>query len=416
MRHGAARRTAVLRAARSVPAVAVSALPNEAADLPARLAALPARGRCGELATSLLGAGVEKSARVEAAAHRGLAPSRVRAGVDVGVDDVASGSAAWALRGPGAAGGTRSAAAACSREPRYAWTVVADPHTPQAVVSRMANRYSKRSDLQQGLRWADIQARSHPRCAAAVLAGAAVNSISAAAAHPRLPAGVLRRLLAGGPSPKNRLAAQNPNCPPEALEMLATDPGAAYFVATNPDCPPTLLNELSLSDRPLVRSGCATNPECPPRLLHEMAASINWEEREQAAKHPNCPPGTVADLASDQNGDVRAAAASNRRCTTEDLRRLAGDDMWQARAGAASNPKLDTDAQLWLASDDRFDVRDALATNSGCDRRVLVMLAADEDPRVRSVAARALRGAPPLKPAGTFNRSPDWRRSQHLPV
>ena len=403
-----------MRAARSVPAVSLSALPDAAADLPARLAALPARGRCGEAATSLLGDHVDKGARVEAGAHRALAPSRVRAGVDVGVCDLVSGSAAWALRGPGASGGTRSAAAACAKNRRYAWAVAADPHSPQAVVSRMANNYQKSSDLEEGLRWGYVQARSNPNCSAAVLAGAAVSTVSAAAAHPRLPVGVLRRLLAAGPSPRNRLAAQNPNCPPEALEMLATDPGAAYYVATNPDCPPMLFNELSLSDTPLVRSGCVENHRCPPRLLDEMAASIDWEEREQAAGHLNCPLAALAELASDQDADVRAAAAGNRRCTKDDLRRLAGDDMWQARAGAASNPKLDTDTQVILASDDRFDVRDALATNARCDRRVLVTLAADDDPRVRSVAARALRGSPPLKPAGTFDRSPDWRRALHL--
>jgi hypothetical protein len=46
------------------------------------------------------------------------------------------------------------------------------------------------------------------------------------------------------------LAAQNPDCPPEVLKKLASDPATAKYVAANPNCPTDLLQILAESDNP----------------------------------------------------------------------------------------------------------------------------------------------------------------------
>lgn len=46
------------------------------------------------------------------------------------------------------------------------------------------------------------------------------------------------------------LAAQDPDCPPEQLKKLASDPATARYVASNPGCPTDLLQTLAQSEDP----------------------------------------------------------------------------------------------------------------------------------------------------------------------
>lgn len=74
---------------------------------------------------------------------------------------------------------------------------------------------------------------------------------SAAAANPSLPKAAkiayLKRASASGSFAERGRAAQDPDCPPEALKQLALDPALSFAVASNPSAPADLLQTLAES-------------------------------------------------------------------------------------------------------------------------------------------------------------------------
>jgi len=69
-----------------------------------------------------------------------------------------------------------------------------------------------------------------------------------AAANPKLPKApkiaYLKRASFSKDIPESQEAAMNPDCPPDVLEQLATDPVRARDVALNPNAPIELLQRL----------------------------------------------------------------------------------------------------------------------------------------------------------------------------
>ena len=62
--------------------------------------------------------------------------------------------------------------------------------------------------------------------------------------------------------PQKQAAAQNPNTPSEALELLATDEDSyvRYWVARNPNTPPEALKLLATDEDRYVRHNVLLNP------------------------------------------------------------------------------------------------------------------------------------------------------------
>jgi hypothetical protein len=85
----------------------------------------------------------------------------------------------------------------------------------------------------------------------------------AAAANPKLPKAAkiayLKRASFSKDISERREAAQNPDCPPDTLEQLATDPITSMYVALNPNAPVELLQGLAKSADSGTRSRAIEN-------------------------------------------------------------------------------------------------------------------------------------------------------------
>ena len=98
----------------------------------------------------------------------------------------------------------------------------------------------------------------------------------------------------------SQYAAQNPNCPSEALaEVLrrGKDDYVSWEAAKNPNCPPEVLAEILKTGRDDFVSGhAASNPKCPTEALTDVLkrCNNNWVSQ-HAAKNPNCPPKAILD-------------------------------------------------------------------------------------------------------------------------
>ena len=79
---------------------------------------------------------------------------------------------------------------------------------------------------------------------------------------------------------------KDPNCPQEALELLATDdnPYVRQDVVRNPNTPQNLLELLATDEDPYVRQEVARNPNCSQKLLELLATDEDHWVRELVEK------------------------------------------------------------------------------------------------------------------------------------
>lgn len=142
--------------------------------------------------------------------------------------------------------------------------------------------------------------------------------------------------------------AENPACPPEALEAIVERGGRyAYKVARNPKAPPSALARLAdIVDESDLRD-IAKHPNAPPEVL-ETLASEHEDARLSVAENPNTPPELLAKLATDSDVFVRRATAENPNTPTEALRPLVRDPADTIMQGMARKQLIERTGSVTL--------------------------------------------------------------------
>lgn len=124
-----------------------------------------------------------------------------------------------------------------------------------------------------------------------------------------------------------RLAARNPNTPPEDLEKLAASANEYVLgdVAGNPKLPEATLRKLASHGGYLVEQGLAHNPHTPQDILTRLAGSADEYTRGATAANPNAPVGILAALSNDVKPHVRWSVAQNPSTPRTTVEVLLGD-------------------------------------------------------------------------------------------
>lgn len=191
---------------------------------------------------------------------------------------------------------------AVQRDPAIVAAIAANPHTPSAVLSKIAS--SPRPE------WQEVRISRLRRLLLA--RGRRTLTVAAAiAGNPNLLPGVLVGL-----SPESGIdvawqLAQNPTTPPERLSALARRSEASIrsAVAYNRSTPVEILSRLARDPERQVRLIVAGNPNTPSATL-EMLARDPWADtRVYVATNPNTPRPTVETLVQDPDERVRRYAS-----------------------------------------------------------------------------------------------------------
>ena len=134
-----------------------------------------------------------------------------------------------------------------------------------------------------------------------------------------------------------RLAAQDPDTPPEVLSLLArySDIIVKEHVALNRSTPPEIL-EFLFHSCPKVFLALAQNPSSPPSVLSGLAKKQGWWQN-YVAGNPSTPPETLALLAKHKDEKVRKWVAKNDNTPPETLGDMLEDDNDVVRSSAKKN-------------------------------------------------------------------------------
>ncbi len=141
----------------------------------------------------------------------------------------------------------------------------------------------------------------------------------AAAANPRLPEtariSYFKRAAASGSFSEREAAAGNPDSPPDQLaKMLADDNFRVREAASaNPSTPKgpkiSYLQKAAVSERLWDRILAAQNPDCPPEELKKLASDPATAK--YAASNPNCPTDFLQTLADSEDPETCRRAVAN---------------------------------------------------------------------------------------------------------
>ena len=271
--------------------------------------------------------------------------------------------------------------------------LLSDKRCPPAV-ARLAAQHNKRRvrDAAAGTAAWSGRSADTSRSPRAACAATAVGDDSWAARDAARGAGCPVAMLVGiigrGRPQETRGAADNPNCGPGLIQMMAQHPDVDLrsAVASNQQLPAGLLDRLAADQSPTVRRSVASRKRSPPNVWEILSADDDWEVRSEAAER--CPVTLLAGLASDDDPSVREAVAGRRKCPPEVLARLAYDYETQVLSAVAGNPGCSAEQLRDLAEEHDSDVREGVASNPSCPPDLLAALAEhDPEPAVRETAA-----------------------------
>ena len=185
--------------------------------------------------------------------------------------------------------------------------------------------------------------------------------------------------------------ASNVACPPAAFAAIMSTPDAARNAAANPKCPAGLLRRLSRNRRNILN--VAANVACPPALLAELAETAAGTDRTTLctllAENPSCPGDALEVLSRDERNQVRLRVARHNQTPRAALQRLAQDpDVW-VRCEIANNPLCAPQVLRQMAGDKDAMVRSLVATNPACPDSVRSHLIHDPEDYVARNAGKA---------------------------
>ena len=202
------------------------------------------------------------------------------------------------------------------------------------------------------------------------------------AANPNCDPETLQMLASDPRSFVRAAAASNPSAPEATVDHLAGDPFARvrWTVAKRDDCSHTAAMMLASDKHHYVRRVMADSVDCPPEALQRLADHRSVATRVRVAKNSTCTPELAARLAADRSADVRAVAVASPAISS--LWPLAGDASTRVRAAIAARGDCPNDLQVHLAGDRRAKVRAAVASNSSTPSPLLETLVCDHRGRV----------------------------------
>ena len=320
----------VVRAARSAPAVALEAVSEGAASGTAgirdTLRALPARGRCQQVATQLASVAADPDSVSTAQRHQAYPPAAKRS-----ADDCPSrGTMCWAGRGRIGVSAPRPLAARLAAAP--------DVPGPSGVPSlieqaRQEINYVKTFGVARFmLSREEAYCSGVPSGMLARLVAGGGDAALMASADSACPTSSLASCCGTADATMRGAAAYNPACPPEVLRALAADDDTkvCQIAVRNPSCPPESLRRVALECPELLSSSVARNPRCPPEALRVLHATLIEESVSYATmllllEHPNCPADVLSTCADHEISTFRSNVAKHPRAAEETLLRLADD-------------------------------------------------------------------------------------------
>ena len=295
--------------------------------------------------------------------------------------------------------------------------------------------------------WARQLVVEHPNTSAEVLAALkdqpSVPMRLEIAAHPNADRTTLAALCCDIEGGIRARAAANPNCPADLLELLAAA-GATpdlqgvtrkfgdvttqqltqlanlgawgrFLAARHPDCPPNLMVAISSDPEWRVRSGLLDNAKTPAALIQllvdtpdpgdvetiqrlsqsritgedlvQLAHAPNPEVRLSLARHPDATPDVLGLLATDGVREIRALAASHPSTRPADLELLvrAGstpDLMGLSEPDSAMRPE-----EIRRLLDGGVWARQLAVRHPNTDGETLAQLLCDAEPKIREWAA-----------------------------
>jgi hypothetical protein len=258
--------------------------------------------------------------------------------------------------------------------------------------------------------WARQLVVEHPNTSTEVLAALkdqpSVPLRLAIAAHPNSDQATLATLCCDIEDEIRAQAVANPNCPSELIELLIAagaapdlqgvtrsfgdvtaqqlvqlaDLGAwgRFLAARHPNCPPDLLTAISSDPEWRVRSGLLDNPNTPAALVQILVDAPDSGDIEtiQFLSQPQISGQELAQLAHDPNPEVRMALARHPDATPDVLGLLATDGVKEIRALAASHPRIKAaDLELLVragSTPDLMGLSEPDATMSGAEIQALL--------------------------------------------
>ena len=275
--------------------------------------------------------------------------------------------------------------------------VASNPRTPTRALRRLALHLWGRA--RPGLRVA--QNRSATAGLLGELAGSHDWEVRyVAAAHPKVPVRVLRRLARDESLRVRAAVAGAVSAPTAVLEVLASDRDVwvRRNVASNPSTPRAVLEALLRDRRAAVRAAAAENENTPAQTVAALARDRAIKVRSEVAAR-GVGAEVLAVLAEDPKWVVRQAVAYNVQTPPEVLDHLTGDCCDEVRTGVAYNTSATSAALKALARDEFLWARVHVAVNESVSIDLLVELAADDDSYLRGEAARN-----PAMPLAQLNR------------
>ena len=189
---------------------------------------------------------------------------------------------------------------------------MSNPSTPQPAIDELAVEYG--DDDVEYLR-AVVRSQTSPIELSRLAAHSNRRVGNAVAGHRVTSAEVLRSLaLEPLDEARVRALADNPNCPPDLVEMLLNDPGTGtnerIQLAANPSCPPETVARLALD--PATSEGALSNPVCDPHVLAAAAFDPETEAvaRIWVASNPSTPAAALKHLLTHPQPSIRDKARS----------------------------------------------------------------------------------------------------------
>lgn len=176
-------------------------------------------------------------------------------------------------------------------------------------------------------------------------------------------------------------AAEDPNCSPDMLKILATDPeeAVATAVAKNPRIPVSVIRYLQVryvNSNPYVILELAKNPQTPTSLLRKMYMNGTWfiQDAIIARSDSNFPTELLLSAAKhcDPTGYL---AIANRNFPVNELRKLASHSVNNVRRSVADNPSCPPDILEKLSADSDAAVRRGVAKNTYTPPEILEAMA-----------------------------------------
>ncbi len=186
-------------------------------------------------------------------------------------------------------------------------------------------------------------------------------------------------------------AARSRQCPPQLLEVLASDSDSDVrkAVAANPNLTAKLAGKVASDEYYGVRQALAANPIVPEEVLLALVADESDRDVINALSRRGLGPRLLEAMATASDSDARKVAAQSPAIEVRWLEELAHDDDYEVRVAVVNNLRTPQRTLVEIASSDHdSDVLKAMRKRPDVGQEVLRALACSDSNSAKAVAAR----------------------------